>query len=714
MTNIVKRDRADIGTSRTSTTLEWRGQEPDDILNFQRLLHRLFKRKHQIALIFVIVLVPAAIATYLTTPLYRSTALVQVNPAPVQVMPYRDVADSSSGGANIDNYMGTQEKILSGSTLRARVAARLQSSKDESTRAESANLGGRFEVKKIEKSELFELSYLAPRPEMAAEIANLYAEEYGKQNFELRQATRVKAEQDLKKELDALEGRLQLSEKELMAYAQGNDILNLEQGQVDPLQQRLSSFTQQLAESEGLVAVAKASLTTMQQTTVADFPQRLVNEQIAQLEGSLLQVEQDLTTLRSQFGENWPAVVEKRNEMTLVRDQLGREKAAVLARHLEQARLDLQGAEARHSMAAMALADQKGMVNRFHDASIQYNIFKREVDTNRNLYDGLLERLRQTGVMAGFQFGNIHVVESARPSRIADSPKILWNLALASLLGLALGVSCVILLDSWDHSISTLEEAEQLSPLPSLGSVPLFSKSSLSTLSHTTGNGKSTALVPGQDYALSFDVTESIRAVCASILLSRSDERPRVIVITSATHAEGKTTLVTHLGRAFADAGSRTLLVEADMRKPDLSRAFSIGNEDGLSLYLAGHVSPWPKIQETGIANLSLVASGPVPPNPAALLQSEKLDAFLKVASADYDVVIVDAPPLSLADARILGMKADGVVLVVRAGRTAKNQVRRAFTQLDGSGANVLGMVLNGTRPDRAELAHYGYYQPQG
>jgi capsular exopolysaccharide synthesis family protein len=279
----------------------------------------------------------------------------------------------------------------------------------------------------------------------------------------------------------------------------------------------------------------------------------------------------------------------------------------------------------------------------------------------------------------------------------------------------------VILQDAWDNSISTLEEAEELAPLPSLGSIPMIKASKLSSarlLPPVNGNGSRNgngthSKTSIQDSHLPFEATESIRAVCASILLSRSDERPRVIVVTSASHSEGKTTLATHLGRAFADAGSSTLLIEADMRKPDLSKNFSVGTEDGLSLYLAGHVSPWPKVQQTDIANLFVVAGGPIPPNPAALLHSDKLDEFLQVAAAEYNVVIVDSPPLSLADARILGMKADGVVLVVRAGRTAKNQVRRAWTLLESSGANVLGMVLNGTQVDHAELVNYGYYHTE-
>ena len=238
-------------------------------------------------------------------------------------------------------------------------------------------------------------------------------------------------------------------------------------------------------------------------------------------------------------------MIEKRNEAALVRQQLDTEKAAVLARNREQARLDLESAEARRRLAAQSLDEQKGLVNNFHEASVKYNILKREVDTNRNLYDGLLERLRQTGVLAGFQFGNIQVVEPGRPSRLVDSPKVGMNLGIAGVLGLSLGVLLVILLDSWDTSISSLEDAEQLSSLPVLGGVPLMRGAQATALLVSPPEE-----APGKDGPLSltsaatsaplarvretqpFELEEAMRGICASILLSRSDGRPHVIVVT--------------------------------------------------------------------------------------------------------------------------------------------------------------------------------------
>jgi polysaccharide biosynthesis transport protein len=718
LSSLVKRENPET-PARPPVYFDLGRSDDDAVRAVRQVCHKLWEKKHYVVLVFLIVLVPAGIGTMLTTPMYRSTALVQVNPDPVQVLPYRDIADSGSAGINFENYMGTQEQLLRGASLRARVSGRLQADlKEDAAASEAPSLGERFDVRKIEKSQLFELSYEATSPQAAATVVNLYAEEFVKHNFEMRQNTRLSAEQRLKEELGALEARLQVSENVLMRYAQTNDILSLEQGQVDPLQQRLSSLTQQVVDAEGSVAVAKSSFESAQNSSAKDFPQRLVSAEISQLEGRVSELEQELASLRTRYGDGWLSVVEKRNQLTLVREQLLQEKSAALARHREQARLDLAGAEGRRRMIGESLEQQKTLVNQFHEASIKYNILKRDVETNRNLYEGLLERLRQTGVLAGLQFGNILVVEPGRPIDLVDSPKVGWTLGIAALLGLALGVVLVILWHFWDTSISSLEDAEELVPMATLGCVPLIKGSQLpGLLSSSLGGSPMRSLVesfnaPEPDRPpLPFELAESLAGICASILLSRSDERPRVLVVTSALPGEGKTTLTAHLGVAFAESGLKTLLVEADLRKADLSRAFAIGKEEGLSLYLAGLVSPSPKIHGTQTKNLYIAAGGPAPPNPAALLHSDRLTGFLARVASEYQVVILDAPPvLSMADARILGTKADGVVLVVRAERTARHLVRRASVLLESTGTNVLGLVVNGWRPSRSERSHYRYY----
>jgi capsular exopolysaccharide synthesis family protein len=619
--------------------------------------------------------------------------------------------------------MMTQEQILKSPTLAARVAQRLRSEpREENLNLEKFLLKQEFEIIRIQASQLFQISSLAPDPKFAAKTVNLFVEEYVKQHYESRQAIREKARQGLEKELASLEKRVQFSETELVRYARDNNILNLDPNQGELVQKKLSILDEQVANLEAELANAKSRLESVQSATAKEFPEKFMTPVIQDLNSRLLQLEHQLTALRTSYGENWPAVVQKRDEIKLVRAQFENEKSVVLAQAREQAQLDLRAVETRKRLISTSLGEQKDLVNRFHSASIQYNILRREVETNQKLYEGLLERLKQTGVMAGLEFGNIQVIEPGRPNPTVDTPKLLWNLGLAAFLGLALGICMAFLLDFWDTSISTLEEVEQVAAVPCLGSVPLIKPSKLDLylpVVHEKQLSGSLDEVKPVDPPLfgspcginsSPEVAEAMRTICASILLSRSEQIPRVIMFTSATPSEGKTTLVSHLGRAFADNGSKTLLVEADLRKPELSKRFRAGSENGLSLFLAGLQTALPKIHATDHPNLSLVTSGPKAPNPVALFNSEKMDYFLDKMSLSYQFVLIDAPPvLAVADARVLGSKADGVVLVVRAGRTSKNLVLRAKTLIEHSGATVLGMVLNGAKSEGYYGSYYSY-----
>lgn len=626
-------------------------------INVREIVEKLLKRKFQIFAVAFLVLIPTAIATFVATPLYRSTAILQFNLDDAQALPYRDIAASGASAGSYESALMTQEQVLKSPVLVNRVVQRLSSElKSSPNNVEHELLKQKFEIKRIAASQLLQITWLGPTPALAAKVVNLYTEEYIRQHLESRQAGREKARQGLARELESLEKKVQLSEKELVHYARDNNIMAVEPGR-DLVEKKLVVVDQQVAEIEAELAVTRSRMEAVQKASVKEFPEKYVTPIVQSLTSTLLQLEHDLNALRASFGENWPAVIQKRSELALVRNQLEREKSLVLAQAREQARLDLETVEGRYRRMAASLSEQKGHVGRFQNASIQYNILQREVETNKKLYEGLLERLKQTGVMAGLEFGNIQVIEPALAAPIADSPKILWNLGLASFLGLALGFCVAFFVDFWDNSISTLEEIEELAALPVLGSVPLISFAGSDRLSLVAGWKR--ALLPKTETHLVHPasnhsvqpgsvppgITEAIRNVCASILLSSSKGEPRVIVVTSAEPAEGKTTIASQLGLALADYGKSTLLIEGDLRRQSLSKLFGVGNEEGLSLFLSGHVNPLPKIHPTGNPNLFIVAAGPKPPNPQALLGSEKMGSFLNEMASLFKFVIIDSPP---------------------------------------------------------------------
>jgi capsular exopolysaccharide synthesis family protein len=703
--------------------------ESDDALDLRQLIWVLYRGKWQVLLIALLAVVPAAVATYMAERLYRSSAMVQIDAEPVQVLPYKEI-DLPNISPNYEMFMKSQEQILRGPTLVSRIAKRLQSGPDaEMLAPEVQRLGSALSIQRLENTQLFLLNYVAPQPEIAAKVANAFAEEYIKLHFESRQETRERARELLKRELESLEQRAQLSEKELVKYAQENSIPS-DNATPNLIPQKLALIGNQLSEAEGEVFLAQAKVDSLRSASVDQFPEKLETPVIGELVGRLAQLEQQLVILRSSFGENWPSVVQKRSEIELIRKQLERERLASLAQAREQANLDYAAAENKRQKLAASMGEQQQLVHQMEKASIQYNIIRREVETNQKMYDGLLERLKQSSVTAGMEFGGFHVVEPALPSYVADSPKVVWNLTLAAVLGMGLGVCLVFARHYWDTTVSSVEEVEHLTVLPVLGVLPLVRSAGLGKgllfgrrtkllgrpeKSHETlAIHREASLSTAPQFVGNPAAEEGIRSVCASLLLSRSGRPPRVLMITSAIAGEGKTTLALELGRTFASTGARTLVVDCDLRRPMLHRLFDVSSADGLSMFLSGNNGSAPTVHATSMENLFVVAAGPATPNPPVLLGSEKMQSFLDQMTSAYQFVILDTPPvIPVVDARVLARFADGVALVVRAGYVPKALFRRVGSLLGDAGANVLGAILNGADQQRgADSSYYRYYRP--
>lgn len=680
----------------------------------RRLMAVLVRRRWQILGVCLLAVIPVAVSSYLTPSLYRSTTLVEVNPEPAQVLPYRDVTSPAS--ANALYYMTTQEQALRGPGLMLRVSKRLAASPDAALAAESSRLAGRLRIEQVPNSEVFRISYQAPRPETAAQVANTFAEEYIASHFESQQDTRRKARDVLQRELALLERQVQQSEQQLVEYSQSHDMHWVDAAETDVAQQQLASLSKQLLDADAAAVAAQVRLATLKAATVQSFPDKLMTPVLSERMSALMQLEHDLTALRTSFGENWPAVVQKRREVELVQQQLEREKRQAIAQAVDQATLDARAAGEQRRLLSISKAEQERVVNTLQDASIQYNIIRREVDTNRKLYEGVLERLKETAITSSTAFGNIHVLEPAVPDKSAASPNVAWNLALALLLGLSLGVCVALVGDFWRNPVSTVEDAEYATGLPVLAVMPLVAARRRRALPEGEAGGPGalrlgTHAPPNAANApTTMEGAEAVRSLCASILLSRAERPPRVIVVTSAVSGEGKTTVAMQLGRALAETGGRTLLIECDMRRPSVARHFGLSEAGGLSLFLSGHTAQ-PTLHRIEGSELCVVSAGPVAPNPVALLNSDRMARFLADAAAEFRFVIVDTPPaLSIADARIVSARADGVVIVTRANDTPQHIVRRALAVLRGSGAPLLGTVLNAAPLTGLERSYYRYY----
>ena len=374
-------------------------------------------------------------------------------------------------------------------------------------------------------------------------------------------------------------------------------------------------------------------------------------------------------------------------------------------------------------MLGRALEDEKQEVNEMAGKMVEYNILKREAEANKILYDGLLTKLREAGVSAGLRSSNIRVVDPAMIPSTPARPAKTRNVALAFVVGLVGGIGLALMREYLDNTVKTPDDIETLSRLPSLAVVPQFTSSNGTgkngsknkLLSGHSANGHDKRMELVAEHLPKSQMSEAFRALRTSLLLSRADHPPQVILVTSALPREGKTTAAANLAVTLAQLGDKTVVVDADLRKPGVGRLLNMsgGNYAGLSSYLAGASSlDLVTVPHPTIPNLAAIPTGPLPPNPADLLSSHKLAEAIVELRKKFKFVVIDSPPVMAAtDAVILSVQTDGVLLVVRSGETPKEAFTRTRDLLVSVKCNILGVVLNAVDASAPDYYYsYRYY----
>ena len=416
-----------------------------------------------------------------------------------------------------------------------------------------------------------------------------------------------------------------------------------------------------------------------------------------------------IADLNTQFGPSYPKVIQLNNQAKEVDTQLQSEMDKAID-HLKGQYLE---ALQRENMLKDSFNKQALENNKLNESAIQYSILKRDLDSNRTLYEGLLEKLKEAGVTAGLRSNNFRIIDPARVPTGPSEPNIPRNLTFALLLGVVSGVGLAFVLENMDNTVRTPEQATAISGLPSLGMIPMGSKPSA-----LGAAGKRLALTPSREAVETVSqvrpqsqIAESYRALRTSLLLSNLGAPPKVIMVTSARPQEGKTTTSINTAIVLAQKGVRVLLIDADLRRPSV---LGMGPRSGLSNVLTGSATLQQTITTSSILpNLFILPAGMPPPNPAELLASTNMRDLIEELRQLYDHIVIDTPPtLSVTDAVVLSPSADATVLVIRSGQTTKPALRRARDLLTQVNAHVAGVLLNAvdlTSPD-----YYYYYEYQG
>lgn len=556
---------------------------------------------------------------------------------------------------------------------------------------------GSLSVSPVRNSRLVDIGFSSVDPQLAADMANAHAKAYIQQNAEMKYSASKDATDWLSDRLAEQRKKVEESEAALQKYKEEHDAVAVED--------RQNIVVQRLADLNGAATKAKMAriekeseynqIKAVQGTpAIETVPAVMSNEYLQKLKSQIGDLQRQEAQLAEKYGDRHPEMVKVRTALQTEQAKLDSEINKVV----ESVKAEYQAALAQENSLVGALNTQKADALALNRKGIEYSVLSREAESNRQVYEALLQRTKETGISGELKSSNIRVVDSAEVPTRPVLPQRQRDLSVATINGLVLALGLVFLFEYLDNRIKSPQELRAHLGLPFLGMIPAIDSSG-PTLLH---NG-----VPPQ-------FAEAIRGVRTNVLFSSADEGVRMIVVTSAGPGEGKSMFSSNLSVSLAQAGQRVLHIDADMRRPRVHEIFELSQEPGLSNLLVGDCKPSEAVKITTVQNLCVLPAGMIPPNPAELLGSKRCTEYFATLSEHFDWVIIDSPPvLAVSDASILANSATGVLFVVGADQTSRRTAKAAVDQLHSVQAHVIGAVLNRVDLDRNAYYYSTYYRKE-
>ncbi len=692
-------------------------------------------RKHQwLILTFLLTVVTVVtIASFKMKPVYQAAARVEVDKEAQNMVPFQD-SNSYSEYEDTETYIETQVKILQSETLglmtiKSMDLARFPEFGGSSNPAVASRmmagsrppiLGaflGRLTVKRVPNSRLIEVQFEAEDPQLAAQVVNAHLQNYVEENFRSKYDATMQASNWLSAELEELRIKVEKSEDARIAYERENQIWQIDEKQ-DITTQKLADLSKAVTDAQTDLAEKEALYRMAVAGNVDALPAARNNEVISTLLKRKSDLDEQYAEASDQYGPNFPKVLriqtqQKENDANL---------ASARKTLVESVQEDFNTSKSRVELLQENLDKQKAEANDLAEKLVQYHILQHDAESNKQLYDGLLQKLKEATITVGLRSNNIRTVDPALAPSGPSRPQKARNILLAFLAGLVGGVGLALFREYLDNTVKSPDDVETLTGLPSLAVVP-----ALPGMRPPHGGFSRGKNLPAQGGVagprvelLSYiqpksQISEAFRALRTSLLLSQADHPPQVILVTSALPREGKTTAAVNLAVTLAQLGDRTLLMDSDLRKPGVRRALNLttGKEIGLSSYLAG-VSTLDEVSvpHPTIENLVALTTGPVPPSPADLLSSHRMREAITELRHRFKFIVIDSPPVMAAtDAVLLSALTDGVLLVVRSGETPKEAFTRTRDLLAAVKCRLLGVVLNAVDSSAPDYYYsYRYY----
>ena len=605
---------------------------------------------------------------------------------------------AAGGGGGLGMLTDLKDRVMAGYQRLGRPAI-----EDRAVIGREAVVGGfmgALSVAQVPNSRLVRVNVVSHDPAYAARVANGVAKTFLAITVERRSDSSGYAKNFLEDQLKLTKAKLEESERALNTYARANSILMLDE-KTNVLNQTFSDHSAALSKVEQERQKAEALYNEVQRNPES-APQVLDSKTVATYKEQRAKLESEYLTNLSTYKPEFPKMQQLKAQIAEVDARIKSEVGVVLV----AVKAQYDAAKRQEEQVRAKVQGTRNEVLVSQDRGVQLNLLKRELETNRQLYDGLLQRMKEVGVSGEVAANPISVVDAANPPLFPYEPNVRSIATMGLMAGLLLGLAWVFIREHMDDSIKHSDEVEAQFGLPLLGMIPHLGRKGM-------GKARAPALLTVED-PRGF-LAEAYRSMRTALQFSTEDGAPRQLMVTSSNQAEGKSTTALALAINFAQLGKRVLLIDADMRNPSLHKAMDMVNDRGLSNYLSGEGTREQLIRETSVEGLSLLTAGPTPPSPVDLLMGPKLLRLLdKASEMGFDQVVLDGPPvLGIADAIVLGNQIQSIVFVVRAGMTRKSNIRDALRRLRLAGLMPLGVALTHVSSEHTSATgsetYYGY-----